>query len=79
MANVLLWVESGMRCAILNMEISLNESSNVRVFPLEGDVRTAVQMASLQGTEKKSVALARRYFSRRSAHPSNNHNSLSDA
>ncbi|MBR5708958.1 MAG: LysR family transcriptional regulator [Oscillospiraceae bacterium] len=62
MANVLLWLESGLRCAILSMEISLNESADAKVFPLAGASRSFVQMACSRSAEKSSVVMAKEYF-----------------
>lgn len=65
MANVLLWLESGLRCAILNMEMSLNDSSTARIIPLENRNSTFVQMAWAQNSRKNSVRLAKQYFAGR--------------
>lgn len=37
MADTVLWVESGMRCAVLNMDMNLKRSDTIKMYPIEDD------------------------------------------
>ena len=63
LSNVLLWVEAGLCCAILNSELNIRDSELVRIFYLEDRKTAFIQMAYVGDNTKRGIALARQFFS----------------
>ena len=62
LSNVLLWMEAGLCCAMLNSELNIRDSELVRIFRLEDKHKSFVQMAFMGDSAKRGVALARKYY-----------------
>ena len=62
MKDVLLWIESGAKCALLNMEMKIVDSALVKVYPLSEEADRNVQMASLKENQNVALKLLRDYY-----------------
>lgn len=49
MRDALFWVESGQKCALLNMEMQIVDSPGVKMYPIEPFEETVVQLAIPKG------------------------------
>lgn len=63
MANAIFWVEAGMKCALLNMEMSIAKSSAIKMFPIEDELKNYMQIAKKKSHENFASNLAMNYFS----------------
>ena len=62
MKDVLLWIESGAKCAILNLEMQIVDSALVKVYPFRAEEDTNIQIASLRENHNIALQLLYEYY-----------------
>ncbi|SHJ25561.1 LysR family transcriptional regulator [Parasporobacterium paucivorans] len=63
MDDVVLWVESGMRCALLNMEMDLVRSDSLKMYPFEdGRDDNFIELAYLDENKNFALDLLKNYY-----------------
>lgn len=63
MKDAMLWVESGKKCAVINMDMTVAKSKHVKMYPFEdADVNFSIQFANKAACEKYEVHLLKKYF-----------------
>lgn len=63
MADVVLWVESGMRCAVLNMEMDLVRSDAIKMFPFGDDRKiNDIELAFKENNKNFALDLLKNYY-----------------
>lgn len=60
--DAMFWVESGKKCAVINMDMSVAKSKNVKMYPFFDERGFAIQLASKIGNESYEVHLLKKYF-----------------
>lgn len=61
MKDAALWVESGKKCALINMEMQVADSPDVKMYPFE-DQDCYIQLASKIGNENMALRLLREFY-----------------
>ncbi|MGD9475846.1 MAG: LysR family transcriptional regulator [Eubacteriaceae bacterium] len=66
MADVVLWVESGLRCAVLNVDMDLRRSEAVKLFPFE-DMREVnnIELAYSNDNHNFALTLLKDYYAQK--------------
>lgn len=62
MKDAVLWLETGKKCAVLNMDMQIADSRQVRVYPIFNDDETNIQLASREGNGNLALRLLEEYF-----------------
>lgn len=64
MKDAMLWVESGKKCAIINMDMTVAKSKHVKMYPFKEDTHFCIQLAAKPGNENYAVHLLNEYFNK---------------
>lgn len=65
MADVVLWVESGMRCAVLNMDMDLKRSEALKMFPFDDERNVNdIRLAFKEDNKNFALDLLKNYYAR---------------
>lgn len=61
--DAMFWVESGKKCSVINMDMTVAKSKHVKMYPFEDDTGFSIQLASKTGNESYALHLLKKYFS----------------
>ncbi|MBQ8663440.1 MAG: LysR family transcriptional regulator [Eubacterium sp.] len=62
MKDAMFWVESGKKCAVINMDMTVAKSKHVKMYPFDGGDDFSIQLASKAGNESYEIHLLNEYF-----------------
>lgn len=60
--DAMFWVESGKKCSVINMDMTVAKSKYVKMYPFQDDGGFAIQLATVSGCEKYETHLLQAYF-----------------
>lgn len=60
--DAMFWVESGKKCSVINMDMSVAKSKHVKMYPFEDNSGFSIQLASKTGNESYPLHLLNEYF-----------------
>lgn len=63
MNDVVLWVESGIKCALLNMQMDLIRSDTIKMFPIqENGIKNYIQLAYANNCSNYTLEILKNYL-----------------
>ncbi len=62
MKDAILWVESGQKCALLNMEMQIADSKLIKMYPLADPEPNYIQLAFHKDTSNYAIHLLQEYY-----------------
>lgn len=60
--DAMFWVESGKKCSVINMDMTVAKSKHVKMYPFEDPRDFCIQLASKTGNESYPLHLLKEYF-----------------